>query len=229
MLFGGGWPFLTRERAIVLILALIGLGWLLLQIGGNSTIRASGWPGAGITAGSTAPGQANSLSAAMAPVGRGPFGANIPADQVRPHGNPLAAANSVMTQGYGVGTHAPAEIWGAIDLAIDGDGDGKADPEGSWGHPIRATHSGSVKVTRDSWPAGNHVWVANDQYRTGYAHLQEIAVSDGQQVQRGDVIGHMGSTGMSSGPHLDYQVWQALPGGGWLNVNPLDYAGLATP
>jgi murein DD-endopeptidase MepM/ murein hydrolase activator NlpD len=141
----------------------------------------------------------------------------------QPWGNPLGASNSVMTQGYGVGSHAPAPVWGAVDLALDGDGDGAADPAGSWGQPIYATHAGNVKVTADSWPAGNHVWVSNDSYRTGYAHLQEFAVRSGDYVERGDLLGYMGSTGMSSGPHLDYQVWKRQ-GNDWVNVNPLEYA-----
>ncbi|NJK80790.1 MAG: M23 family metallopeptidase [Chloroflexaceae bacterium] len=131
-----------------------------------------------------------------------------------------------MTQGYGEGSHAPANVWGAIDLALDGDGDGAADPDGTWGQPIYATHAGVIKATPNSWPAGNHVWITNDQYRTGYAHLQDFAVQDGQFVQRGTLIGHIGSTGQSSGPHLDYQIWR-MQGGTWINVNPLGYEPLA--
>jgi murein DD-endopeptidase MepM/ murein hydrolase activator NlpD len=139
-----------------------------------------------------------------------------------PFGNPLGTANTVMTQGYGTGSHAPAVTWGAVDLALDGDGDGRADPEGTRGQPIYATHGGVVDVTRDSWPAGNHVWVMNDQYRTGYAHLLSFAVSDGERVERGTLIGYIGSTGQSSGPHLDYQVWHK-ENGAWVNVNPLGF------
>lgn len=133
--------------------------------------------------------------------------------------------NTVMTQGYGVGTHAPAHVWGAVDLAIDSTGDGVGDPDASWGHPIYATHPGMVKVTPNSYPAGNHVWVINDTYKTGYAHLSEFAVESGQAVERGTLIGYMGSTGQSSGPHLDYQVWQ-MQNGTWVNVNPLNYGAL---
>jgi murein DD-endopeptidase MepM/ murein hydrolase activator NlpD len=46
-------------------------------------------------------------------------------------------------------------------------------------------------------------------------------VQEGQTVKRGDVIGYVGSTGDSSGPHLDYQVWQD-----GVNVNPLDFGAL---
>jgi hypothetical protein len=139
-----------------------------------------------------------------------------------PDGNPLNVPNAVMTQGYGVGSHAPADVWGAIDLAIDSNGDGSADPQGTWDQPIYATHSGLVKVTENSFPAGNHVWVINQRFKTSYAHLNGFAVSDGQIVQRGDVIGYIGSTGQSSGPHLDYQVWHNA-NGTWLNKNPLEY------
>ncbi|EFO81339.1 peptidase M23B [Oscillochloris trichoides DG-6] len=139
-----------------------------------------------------------------------------------PQGNPLGVLNTVMTQGYGVGSHAPAATWGAVDLALDGDGDGRADPRASWNQPIYATHSGVITTTANSWPAGNHVWVTNDQYRTGYAHLAEFAVTDGQVVNPGDLIGYMGSSGQSSGPHLDYQIW-AWQAGRWVNQNPLDY------
>jgi hypothetical protein len=142
-----------------------------------------------------------------------------------PTGNPLNATNTVMTQGYGVGTHAPAASWGAIDLALDSNGDGVADPDGTWERPIYATHSGIVQLTPNSYPAGNHVWVINDSYKTGYAHLQGFAVENGQAVARGTVIGYIGSTGMSSGPHLDYQVWRKQ-GSRWINVNPLDYGAL---
>lgn len=144
-----------------------------------------------------------------------------------PRGCPVQAPNGtvVLTQGYGIGTHAPAAVWGAIDLAIDGDGDGYADPGATWYAPVVATHAGYVRVTLGSYPAGNHVWV-NDPaspWRTGYAHLAIVAVAGGQYVQAGDVIGLIGSTGMSSGPHLDYQVWN-----GATNIDPTALVGCQT-
>lgn len=127
------------------------------------------------------------------------------------------AGRVVMTQGYGVGTHAPAEIWGAVDLAVDGDGDGYAEVAASWYTPIVATHDGTVTVTLDSHPAGNHIWVnePGGVWRTGYAHLAVITVISGQYVRAGEQIGLMGNTGMSSGPHLDYQVWRS-----GVNIDP---------
>ncbi len=136
-----------------------------------------------------------------------------------PRGCPVQAAYGaiVITQGYGVGSHAPAAVWGAIDLAIDSNGAGYAEPGATWYAPVVATHAGHVRVTLDSYPGGNHVWV-NDHaspWRTGYAHLAIVTVISDQSVQPGDVIGLIGSTGLSSGPHLDYQVWN-----GKVNVDP---------
>jgi len=55
-------------------------------------------------------------------------------------------------------------------------------------------------------------------YKTLYAHLSGFNVKSGQQVKRGDVIGFVGSTGLSTAPHLHYEVH--------LNnkkVNPINY------
>ncbi|NTV66014.1 MAG: M23 family metallopeptidase [Oscillochloris sp.] len=197
-------------RTVVLALALIGLIYLFFNLQGTQNPQISFWSPIGNSATSGLFGQAQ---------GRG-FGPDA-----RPQGNPLADSHTVMTQGYGVGTHAPAATWGAVDLAIDGNGDRTADPEGSLQHPIYATHSGVVKLTPNSWPAGNHIWVSNDQYRTGYSHLVSFAVADGQTVAPGDLIGYLGSSGQSSGPHLDYQVWQ-MQAGQWANQNPLDFGAL---
>jgi murein DD-endopeptidase MepM/ murein hydrolase activator NlpD len=215
-----------RSGALLLLLALIGGAWIWLQSGRDTEARLSRWGAigtvaeVGATMASGLPGAAGAgLSGVAQQQGRG-----LPGD-MRPQGNPLQAPNTVMTQGYGVGTHAPSATWGAVDLAIDGDYDGAADPEGSWNHPIYATHDGLITVTPNSYPAGNHVWVANDEYRTGYSHLADFNVVSGQWVRRGELIGHMGSTGMSSGPHLDYQVW-ARANGAWVNVDPLEFGAL---
>lgn len=216
-------PFAVM-RIIIIGLAVIGLVMLVLNVvAPNDATRLSMWsqPGGAAASAVQAAPAANSLSAVMV----SPNSGRGQPEDLRPYGNPLGVRNTVMTQGYGVGSHAPAVTWGAIDLAIDSTGDGYADPQGSWSHPIYATHSGTIRVTPDSYPAGNHVWVANDAYRTGYAHLESFAVTSGQTVQRGDLIGYMGSTGMSSGPHLDYQVWE-MREGNWVNVNPLDYGAL---
>jgi murein DD-endopeptidase MepM/ murein hydrolase activator NlpD len=188
-------------RGVIIGLALLGI---VVLFQGPGAPQTSLWRPA--AAGADAP------SAPL--VGRGQPGV---AEDV-PFGNPLRSPNTVMTQGYGVGSHAPAETWGAIDLALGPNG--YATPGDSDGAPIYTTHSGTVRITPNSYPAGNHVWVIGERYKTGYAHLKGFApgLVDGQQVRRGDLIGYIGSTGSSSGPHLDYQVWRD-----GVNVNPLDY------
>jgi len=138
-----------------------------------------------------------------------------------PWGNPLGAAPTVLTQGYDVGTHAPAASSGGLDLALDPDGDGSGNPEASFGAPVYATQRGMVHLEPDTYPAGNHLWVTNAAYQTGYAHLSAYAVADGQTVQRGDLIGYVGTSGYSTGPHLHYHVWRD-----GVNVNPLAYGAL---
>jgi murein DD-endopeptidase MepM/ murein hydrolase activator NlpD len=222
-MMGDEWPYLTRGRKIMLILALVSVGYLLLQTR-QSPAELSTWSGnsnpfAASAAGALPQIQPQAIVSQAAPqTGRGEPSGNSD----MPNSNPLGLPNTVMTQGYGVGSHAPADIWGAVDLAIDGDGDGQADPQGTEGMPVYATHDGVVQLARDTYPAGNHIWVLGNRYKTGYSHLRDFAVQDGQMVKRGDVIGYVGSTGASSGPHLDYQVWQD-----GVNVNPLDFGALA--
>lgn len=201
-------PF-SRIQIFVLMLVLgVVVVWLFRTTAAPA--RLSTWPGGSNS--QAISGQAQPLT------GRGEA-ANVDT----PDGNPLGLPNTVMTQGYGVGTHAPAEVWGAIDLAIDGNGDGQADIDATTGTPIYATQSGTIKMTPNSYPAGNHLWVLGEHYKTGYSHLQGYApgLQNGQQVKRGDLIGYVGSSGMSSGPHLDYQIWKD-----GVNVNPLDYGAL---
>ncbi len=195
---------LSRTQLVLLVLALIGLG-ILVQQTQQPPVQMSLWRGEILSTQRTAQ---QSFSAAFAPQ---------PATE-RPSGNPLRDRRTVITQGYGVGSHAPASVWGGVDLAIDGDGDGNADPQGSWRAPVYATHDGIARVRPDTWPGGNYLAIENSHYKTAYAHLDSYAVVDGQPVVRGQLIGYVGSTGMSSGPHLHYEVWER-----GVNRNPLDF------
>jgi transcriptional regulator with XRE-family HTH domain len=145
-----------------------------------------------------------------------------------PHGCPLIATGGwiVITQGYGEGTHAPAAIWGALDLAIDGDGDGIPEPDTTDGIRIVATHGGVAHVFPDSWPGGNFVLVENKQdgWSTAYAHLGSIAVANEQAVSAGTPLGTVGSTGMATGPHLHYEVRH-----GGVNIDPTGLIGCDQP
>ncbi len=75
------------------------------------------------------------------------------------------------------------------------------------GTPIRATADGVVAFAGWEGPYGNKVSIRhNATYTTNYAHQSKIAVKRGQRVTQGQVIGYVGSTGFSTGPHLHYEL-----------------------
>lgn len=77
----------------------------------------------------------------------------------------------------------------------------------SKGTPIRATADGVVAFAGWDGPYGNKVSIRhNGTYTTNYAHQSKIAVKRGQKVTQGQVIGYVGSTGFSTGPHLHYEM-----------------------
>lgn len=82
------------------------------------------------------------------------------------------------------------------------------DLTGAIGTDIRATGDGVVRdadYSRGGY--GNEIVIDHGfGYTTRYAHLSKILVSRGQKVKRGEVIGKLGSTGKSTGPHLHYEV-----------------------
>jgi murein DD-endopeptidase MepM/ murein hydrolase activator NlpD len=113
-----------------------------------------------------------------------------------PAGLPLASAR--LTSGFGWRTHPLSGGWrphSGVDLAA---------PHGS---PIVATAGGVVGTA--GWSGGYGLLVAvshGDGVQTRYGHLSRLAVAPGQQVAAGQVIGYVGSTGDSTGPHLHYEV-----------------------
>lgn len=107
----------------------------------------------------------------------------------------------LVIQGWGVGTHAPAEQWGGVDLIVQG--------APTTGTPIVATHAGRVQVVLNSWPGGNYVGITSDDgWRTAYAHLNAVLVANGDYVEAGTIIGTVGQTGWATGPHLHYETWK---------------------
>lgn len=84
---------------------------------------------------------------------------------------------------------------------------GGLDLKGSTGQPIRVTASGKVHFAGVQSGYGKVVMVNHAHgYSTVYAHLSQIDVKPGEHVQAGGVVGKLGSTGRSTGPHLHYEV-----------------------
>ncbi|HEX6350178.1 MAG TPA: peptidoglycan DD-metalloendopeptidase family protein [Candidatus Dormibacteraeota bacterium] len=79
-----------------------------------------------------------------------------------------------------------------------------AEPKGT---PVFAADSGVVRVYSSSTGYGNHILLVHGNgYATLYGHLSSFAVTDGQVVKRGEMIGQVGSTGFSTGPHLHFEI-----------------------
>ena len=77
------------------------------------------------------------------------------------------------------------------------------------GTPIMSTANGTVVESRYKGGNGNYVKVRhNATYSTQYLHMSKRAVKVGQVVKQGDVIGYIGMTGNTSGPHVCYRFWK---------------------
>jgi murein DD-endopeptidase MepM/ murein hydrolase activator NlpD len=75
------------------------------------------------------------------------------------------------------------------------------------GTPIYATGDGVVTTAGNSTGTGNHVVINHGYgYETEYMHMVRIKARAGQKVKRGEVIGWVGNTGASTGPHVHYEV-----------------------
>jgi murein DD-endopeptidase MepM/ murein hydrolase activator NlpD len=87
------------------------------------------------------------------------------------------------------------------------------------GTPVYATGDGVVtRADNKATGYGNHIVIKHGYgYETLFAHLSKYNVRVGQRVKRGDVIGFIGSTGRSEGPHLQYEVHLNGP------VNPINF------
>lgn len=76
-----------------------------------------------------------------------------------------------------------------------------------YGTPIHAAASGTVNMAGRNGGYGNFVRIAHgDNLQTAYGHMSRIAVSSGSRVTQGQIIGYVGSTGLSTGPHLHYEM-----------------------
>jgi murein DD-endopeptidase MepM/ murein hydrolase activator NlpD len=85
--------------------------------------------------------------------------------------------------------------------------------------PIMAPAKGTVVFVGREGSLGTTVRIKHDSaYESTYGHLKKAAVKKGQRVDQGDVIGYMGNTGRSTGPHLHYAIEK-----NGKNVNPFPY------
>ncbi len=117
-----------------------------------------------------------------------------------PDGKPVAGEAKVSSE-FGLRSNpfggSRYEVHEGIDFA------------GPVGRPILATADGTVVKADYERGYGNHVEIDHGyQYETLYAHLSRMTVKMGDQVQRGDIIGYLGNTGRSSGPHLHYGIYR---------------------
>lgn len=115
-----------------------------------------------------------------------------------------------LTSPYGYRIHptlGTRKFHNGVDLAND------------QGTPIRAARSGKVTVATYGGTYGYYVTINHgDGYSSLYAHMTHYIVSKGQSVTKGQVIGYMGSTGRSTGPHLHFSIFY-----NGSSVNPMNY------
>jgi murein DD-endopeptidase MepM/ murein hydrolase activator NlpD len=104
-----------------------------------------------------------------------------------------------LTSSFGTRTdpfNGAADFHPGLDISAD------------YGQPVLATGDATVESAGPNGSYGNMV-VLDHHFGivTKYGHLSRIAVTPGQNVSRGDVVGYVGSTGRSTGAHLHYEVW----------------------
>lgn len=129
-----------------------------------------------------------------------------------------AGSNSVTPSGSGIGSAnfqwpLPGYGSGYITQYYGGMYSGTPhkglDVGAPYGTPIVASEAGQVISAEYHWSWGNNVLIwHNGTYSTRYAHCSTLCVSPGEYVQKGQVIGYVGSTGNSSGNHLHFEVYQ---------------------
>ncbi|MEK7170868.1 MAG: M23 family metallopeptidase [Patescibacteria group bacterium] len=82
-----------------------------------------------------------------------------------------------------------------------------ADPHGQIGSPVVAFMKGKIRYADTGGDLGTHVVIEHNSYLTStYGHLSALAVTAGDDIEMGEPIGLMGSTGQSSGPHLHFEI-----------------------
>lgn len=96
-----------------------------------------------------------------------------------------------------------------------------ADLQAPVGTPVIAAYPGRVAVTDYSGKLGLIVVLRHEKnsQESQYAHLSQVTVQPGEEVEQGQVIGLVGTTGKTSFPHLHFE-WRQLTPSGWIAVDP---------
>ncbi|MFA5827200.1 MAG: M23 family metallopeptidase, partial [Candidatus Paceibacterota bacterium] len=118
----------------------------------------------------------------------------------------------------------PVPAYARRSQGLHGPGNRGVDLAAPTGTPILASASGTVLLARKGWNGayGNMIIINHPNgTKTLYAHLSKIATSTGDYVSQGEVIGYVGSTGRSTGPHLHFEVFNARNPGG---TTPMSFA-----
>ncbi len=106
---------------------------------------------------------------------------------------------AVLTTPYGFTRYVNGKFDGshrAVDLAV---------PEGT---PVRATNAGKVVLADYLYLTGNSVYIDHGMNLfSQYAHMSKLLVSAGDEVKAGQIIGLVGTTGFSTGPHMHFTFW----------------------
>lgn len=116
--------------------------------------------------------------------------------------------NGAITSGFGMRRH-PILGYSRMHSGLDF--------KASYGTPIYAVTDGTVAFAGRKGGYGNFVQLNHGGgLASGYGHMSRFAVSAGTRVRRGQIIGYVGSTGLSTGPHLHYELYR-----GGRAVNPM--------
>lgn len=128
---------------------------------------------------------------------------------------------SYVQVGYGTFIYPTVEHWLSGTPFLPSIRHFGVDFAGQLGNAVYATDAGTVVYAGwNDWGYGNMIILDHGNgWQSLYAHLSQINVSCGQSVGQGDVIGLVGTTGNSTGPHLHFELMNATLG----YVNPLDY------
>lgn len=116
-----------------------------------------------------------------------------------PNSWPLVAGRGRVTMEFGPNLHPVTAQWylhKGFDIAD------------SVGVPVVASANGKVVELGFDPGYGMYLWLRHKYgFRTRYSHLQSISVSEGEDVVQGETLGTLGNSGISTGPHLDFQIW----------------------